>query len=100
MRLAVDAVGRGAGAFFPDDLDRGNRLRSDRLEFAALTQREREVLDALVAGMRPADIAARDFVSVVTVRNQVQSVLTKLNVHSQLEAVAFAHLWGWSLEAA
>jgi DNA-binding NarL/FixJ family response regulator len=70
--------------------------RFDQLGFAELTRREREVLDGLVAGLRPADIARRDFVSVVTVRNQVQSVLTKLNVHSQIEAVAAARWSGWS----
>lgn len=62
--------------------------RLDEHGLATLTRREREVLGGLVAGLRPADIARRDFVSVVTVRNQVQAVLTKLNVHSQLEAVA------------
>ncbi|MBI5156780.1 MAG: response regulator transcription factor [Acidimicrobiia bacterium] len=67
----------------------------DHIGFADLTRREREVLDGLVAGLRPADIARRDFVSVVTVRNQVQSLLTKLNVHSQLEAVAAARWYGW-----
>ena len=64
--------------------------------FDSLTPRERAVLDGLVLGLRPADIARRDFVSVVTVRNQVQAILTKLNVHSQLEAVAAARWSGWS----
>jgi two-component system nitrate/nitrite response regulator NarL len=64
--------------------------------FESLTPRERAVLDALVSGLRPGDIARRDFVSVVTVRNQVQAILTKLNVHSQLEAVAAARWSGWS----
>lgn len=65
-----------------------------------LTRREREVLRGLVAGLRPAEIAERDFVSVTTVRNQVQSVLTKLNAHSQLEAVAAAHRHGSILDIA
>lgn len=73
--------------------------RLDGLGFATLTRREREVLGGLVAGLRPADIARRDFVSVVTVRNQVQAVLTKLNVHSQLEAVAAVRWSGWSYTA-
>jgi DNA-binding NarL/FixJ family response regulator len=73
--------------------------RPDSHGFATLTRREREVLGGLVAGLRPADIARRDFVSVVTVRNQVQAVLTKLNVHSQLEAVAAVRWSGWSYTA-
>jgi DNA-binding NarL/FixJ family response regulator len=64
--------------------------------FASLTPRERVVLAGLVGGLRPAEIARRDFVSVVTVRNQVQSILIKLNVHSQLEAVAVARWSGWT----
>ena len=65
---------------------------------ASLTPREGEVLDALLQGRRVADIAADSYVSVTTVRNQVQSILTKLNVHSQLEAVAAAHRHRWDLE--
>jgi len=65
---------------------------------ASLTPRECEVLDALLQGRRVADIAADSYVSVTTVRNQVQSILTKLNVHSQLEAVAAARRHHWELE--
>jgi len=63
--------------------------------FAQLTRREGEVLESLMAGLAPSQIAERDFVSVTTVRNQVQAVLTKLNVHSQLQAVAAAYRYGW-----
>lgn len=59
----------------------------------SLTPREKAVLAALQAGLRPQAIADRDFVSVTTVRNQVQAILTKLNVHSRLEAVALASAW-------
>ncbi|HSM00951.1 MAG TPA: response regulator transcription factor [Acidimicrobiia bacterium] len=64
---------------------------------ASLTPRESDVLDALLTGRRTADIAADSYVSVTTVRNQVQSILTKLNVHSQLEAVAAARRHGWGV---
>lgn len=65
-----------------------------------LTPREREVLQALVSGMRAADIARADFVSVTTVRNQIQSILTKLNAHSQVEAISIAVRAGWTPLAA
>jgi DNA-binding NarL/FixJ family response regulator len=53
-----------------------------------LTEREREVLDRLAHGHRAQSIA-RDFhVSLTTVRSQIRSVLNKLQVTSQLEAVA------------
>lgn len=65
-----------------------------------LTRREGEVLRSLVSGRRAADIAEADFVSVTTVRNQIQSILTKLGAHSQLEAVAIAVRAGWTPLAA
>jgi DNA-binding NarL/FixJ family response regulator len=55
-----------------------------------LTTRESEVLGMIVAGMTNGDIAERLFLSVNTVRNHVQSVLSKLGAHSKLEAAAIA----------
>jgi two-component system, NarL family, nitrate/nitrite response regulator NarL len=55
-----------------------------------LTDREREVLALLVDGASGADIAERLSISTNTVRTHVQSVLTKLQVHSRLEAATFA----------
>lgn len=66
----------------------------------SLTRREREVLRSLVSGRRAAEIAEVDFVSVTTVRNQIQSILTKLGAHSQIEAVAIAVRAGWTPLAA
>lgn len=53
-----------------------------------LTVREREVLVLLARGHRTQAIAARATVSPATVRTQVHAVLAKLQVTSQLEAVA------------
>ncbi len=55
-----------------------------------LTPREREVLGLLVAGSNSSEIARALTVSPNTVRTHVQSILAKLQVHSRLEAVAFA----------
>lgn len=55
-----------------------------------LTTREREILELLVAGLGSRAIAEELRISVNTVRTHVQSVLTKLQVHSRLEAAAFA----------
>jgi two-component system nitrate/nitrite response regulator NarL len=55
-----------------------------------LTTREREVLTLLVRGSSGADIADELSISKNTVRTHIQSILTKLQVHSRLEAVAFA----------
>lgn len=55
-----------------------------------LTQRELEVLDLLVEGATGQAIARRLGISSNTVRTHVQSILTKLQVHSRLEAATFA----------
>ena len=50
-------------------------------------------------GNRVDDIAQSDYVSVATVRSQVRSVLRKLGVQSQIQAVAMATKAGWSPDA-
>lgn len=55
-----------------------------------LTPREREALERMVRGQSTADIARDMVVSYSTVRTHIQNILTKLGVHSKLEAVAFA----------
>jgi DNA-binding NarL/FixJ family response regulator len=64
--------------------------------FRRLTPREEEVLAALVDGEPAVAIAERDTVSEATVRSHIRSVLTKLGVGSQLQAVAQARRAGWS----
>jgi len=53
-----------------------------------LTARELEVLRLIAEGLDNATIAERLGLSVNTVRNHVQNILSKLNVHSKLEALA------------
>ncbi|HKI87187.1 MAG TPA: LuxR C-terminal-related transcriptional regulator [Thermoanaerobaculia bacterium] len=55
-----------------------------------LTPREIEVLGMVAAGRATPDIARRLHISRVTVRNHIQNILEKLEVHSKAEAVAFA----------
>jgi len=57
----------------------------------ALTPRELEVLRLLARGSDCHDIAKTLFISLPTVRNHVHNFLRKLNVHSQVEAVALAY---------
>lgn len=56
-----------------------------------LTAREREILRLLSEGLAVAAIAQLMRISVVTVRNHVHHIETKLSVHSQAEAVAYAY---------
>jgi DNA-binding NarL/FixJ family response regulator len=54
--------------------------------FPMLTDREREVLDAMAAGLRNHAIASRLGLSEKTVRNHVSSVLVKLQVPDRTQA--------------
>jgi PAS domain S-box-containing protein len=55
-----------------------------------LSAREKEVLYLLVQGKAARDIAATLCISYATVRNHVHTILRKLGVHSQREAVKLA----------
>jgi DNA-binding NarL/FixJ family response regulator len=53
-----------------------------------LSPREREVLTLLAQGFRAHQIAEQFVVELTTVRTQIRAILAKLDVNSQLEAVA------------
>jgi DNA-binding NarL/FixJ family response regulator len=73
------------------ELRRGvRRSAAQEGNWAALTEREREVLALMGEGMDPRAIAARLVVSLHTARGHVKKVMTKLGTHSQLEAVVVA----------
>jgi DNA-binding NarL/FixJ family response regulator len=65
-------------------------IRREEDLWARLTPRERLVADRIIEGRRPAAIAEEFVVSVATVRTQIRSILTKLEVTSQLEVAALA----------
>lgn len=67
------------------DVERDALLMADQL-----TDRERAVLSLLVAGASTTAIAREFALSRNTVRSYVQNILIKLQVHSRLEAAAFA----------
>jgi PAS domain S-box-containing protein len=56
-----------------------------------LTAREREILRCLAEGLSTPAISERLFIAPVTVRNHVQNILQKLDVHTKLAAVVFAY---------
>ena len=55
-----------------------------------LTPREHEILVLLGQGLSTIDIAQALSISPTTVRNHIQNILHKLQVHSRLEAVTYA----------
>jgi len=58
---------------------------------ALLTEREREILCLMAYGQTTDVISQRLHISVITVRNHIQRLMAKLNVHSRVEAVSCAH---------
>jgi DNA-binding NarL/FixJ family response regulator len=64
-----------------------------------LTKQERNVLNLLAHGHGVDVIADQLSISKNTVRNHIQNILRKLNVHSRLEAVALAYARYWVVPA-
>jgi two-component system, NarL family, nitrate/nitrite response regulator NarL len=79
---------RGAFDARPPDV-RAAALLADQI-----TPREQDVLSLLVQGASSDEVARSLSVSPNTVRTHVQSIFTKLGVHSRLEATAFAVRYG------
>lgn len=100
-------VCRGASWYPPDLLGAVLReLREDAVRAGqrngpldVLSDRERDVLSGMVAGKRGSQIAQELLISTETVRTHTRSILAKLRVHSQLEAVSVACAAGLRADA-
>jgi len=90
----VEAVMAGQivvpGRLLPSAAARTRDEEAVSLLVQQLTQREIEILRLLVEGAEGGTIASALRISPNTVRSHVQSILSKLQVHSRLEAAAFA----------
>jgi DNA-binding NarL/FixJ family response regulator len=64
--------------------------RDARASIEQLTRREMEVLKALAEGLTNKEIAERLHMSVDTERTHMMNILSKLGVHSRLQALLFA----------
>jgi DNA-binding NarL/FixJ family response regulator len=64
------------------------------VDSVGLTRREREILELLVEGNRPAEIGDALFLSVKTVKNHLTSVYHKLGVETGAQAVSEAYRRG------
>jgi DNA-binding NarL/FixJ family response regulator len=91
-RLAtVRANGAGAGTANGREETRGpGQLPAPYNALVHLTPSERRVLFHMMEGRSAAEIADTLVVSLTTVRSHIRSILRKLNVNSQLAAVALA----------
>jgi two-component system, NarL family, response regulator DevR len=72
------------------------RERGEEL-LASLTPREKEVLTLMIGGADNMAMADALHISYATVRTHVRSILSKLNAHSQLDAVAKARQMGFGV---
>lgn len=99
---AIKRVASGETLIEPDQIQfaltwRRARRRMDRERqqiLSSLTPREIEVLNLLAGGADAGAIASRLHVSPLTVRTHIRALLAKLDVHSQLQAVARAQALG------
>lgn len=90
---AIRSVADGEALISPVMLNRvlrQIRRRSEGTVGSDLSDREREVLQYVCDGLTNPAIAERLHVSHNTVRSHVQNILSKLQVHSKLEAAAVA----------
>lgn len=95
---AVRAAVRGEVLLEPSEVDRVLlHLQTERSEEAAtrsrvdrLTPRQVEILQLMADGLSPEEIAEGLEISRHTLRTHVQNILTKLGVHSKLQALALA----------
>jgi len=91
LAAAVRAAASGATPVSPAMLTRITRGDSSGSNLTEpLTPRETAVLLFLADGMSNDEIAKRLFISIHTLRNHIQSIISKLGAHSKLEAVSIA----------
>ncbi len=88
LALAIRAAAAGDTAISPEHL--AMAIRTPTPVSVPLTPREVSVLHLLAGGLTNQAIAERLVLSLHTVRTHVQSILSKLGVHSKLQAAAFA----------
>lgn len=96
VRPLADTMGElqpGLGCAFVTVIDpaRDNALSADGLAtLGDLTETERAVVDLLIQGFRPAEVATQRDVSPNTVKTQVQSISQKLRCNGQSDIIRVA----------
>jgi len=94
---AIDAVSQGKSYLSPavtqtmlDTITAEKRRPREETGFAALTRREREVLQRIAEGLSNKEVASALHISVRTVESHRASLMKKLGVHKSSSLVRFA----------
>jgi DNA-binding NarL/FixJ family response regulator len=96
---AVRVVARGDALLAPsvtrrlitDLVSRPERPRTDDRALRGLTEREREVLTLVAAGLSNDEIAGQLFVSPLTAKTHVSRIMTKLDARDRAQLVVMAY---------
>jgi DNA-binding NarL/FixJ family response regulator len=96
---AVRVVARGDALLAPsvtrrlitDLVSRPERPRTDGRALRGLTEREREVLSLVAAGLSNDEIAGKLFVSPLTSKTHVSRIMTKLDARDRAQLVVMAY---------
>lgn len=93
MLRAIKAAGNGEAIFSPKlavrlvDFFSGAARKAPPEAFPELSEREREILDLIARGLKNQEIAKRLYLSPKTVRNNVSSILHKLQAADRTQAI-------------
>ena len=98
LATAVRAAAAGDGLVSPavtrrviSEFARRRPVPTPSATLPELTDREREVLAAVAAGLSNAEIAAKLFVEIGTVKTHVSRIIAKLSVRDRVQAVVWTH---------
>jgi NarL family two-component system response regulator LiaR len=91
LAAAIRAAAAGQSTLAPEAAKiLVHATRAPKHSLFELTEREREVLNLVVQGHSNQQIADRLFVTVATVKAHISNILSKLEVSSRAEAIAYA----------
>lgn len=99
LTAAIRTVHSGTAVIAPDDLSvlLGGTLRGAAAlpdAYGSLTEKEREVLQSVAAGLSNAEIASTLYLSESTIKTHVGSILRKLGLRDRVQVVVFAYEHG------
>ena len=99
LRDAIRTVHAGNAVLAPQDLSallesQFQEVAPAPAAYVALTDKEREVFDAVARGLSNTEIAGMVFASESTVKTHVGAILRKLALRDRVQIVVFAHQHG------